>query len=238
MRMLFVYQDFAVPARDLLTRLSVEDVDLVIVRKGEVQPPPEILDRLRDDVRCAICQVHRKYKKNVGQFATIEYEAKHFRTEDVQLQAWLLPIPPDQNEILRPSLEFERVSAQCADLVIAPGALAHIDDLDTHRWHFVKKSAALLLKHAQGHDTGPMRNWLRRHGVDFAVNGQVSFTCNLPDGRRPRTEWHLKEGDRTSRTSAARIYFNSITHRDRHLVVVLYAGPHPRDGNHDVALEL
>jgi len=52
------------------------------------------------------------------------------------------------------------------------------------------------------------------------------------------TQWHLKAGDRTTRESAARIYFDVVKVASAHLVVILYAGPHPKDGTYSAVVHL
>lgn len=117
-------------------------------------------------------------------------------------------------------------------------ALKHADDLVEHRWEFAALGAELLARYALGESLGPLRNWKSAHGVDFATNGQVTYKYRGSSGSETcdgRTDWHLKEGDNTTRESAARIYFARVEFSSGTRVVVFYVGPHPKDGERAVS---
>ena len=238
MRFLFVYQDFAGPAQALIRRMGVSDVTLVIVRKWETAPNDaerELLDR-GDCAPAAICQVLRKYKRFVEPFVKVEYEAKKFRSDDQQLEAWLrneqaVAAP----EYRAPSIVFRAHAESCTKFKLADTALNRADELDPCRWPFANKAADLLLRYVVKGDTGPMREWKVMHGVDFAPNGQVRFECG-GSICVSWTEWHLTEGNRTTAERAARIYFHCSEANGDRTVVVFYVGPHPEDGQHKVHL--
>ena len=92
MRFLFVYQDVASQARELLSELTVKDVHVVVTRKGETGPNP--VDALLEQHRgseAAACQLDRKYRKNVSDLVTFSAEPKKFRVTDQVLREWLVP---------------------------------------------------------------------------------------------------------------------------------------------------
>jgi hypothetical protein len=240
MRFLFVYQDFAEAARRLLEQLAVDDVVLIIARKNEDAPTKEELAQLTANpaAAAAACQVNRKYVKSVAGLVTLAYQAKKFRADDQQLRGWLVPVAVVLVEPDAPSHAFLKVTGQAASsLVIVPDALEHADEIEKHRWGFATKSAGLLAKYAAGEIAGSLRNSKSDHGVEFAANGRVAFRYTVrlgSHGHSGRCEWHLKEGDNTTRESAARVYFDRIEIGGRILVVVFYVGPHPDDGEHRV----
>ncbi|HFE45625.1 MAG TPA: hypothetical protein ENJ18_09030 [Nannocystis exedens] len=51
------------------------------------------------------------------------------------------------------------------------------------------------------------------------------------------TDWHLKEGDKTTRESAARIYFERVEVAGEVKVLVFYLGPHPDDRKYSVCID-
>jgi len=97
-----------------------------------------------------------------------------------------------------------------------------------------------LARYADGEDLGPLRNWKDNYGVDFAPNGRVKHEYVITwrgHEREGTTEWHLKEGDKTERESAARIYFERVDFETEVKVVVFYVGPHPEDGTSSVYVD-
>lgn len=62
--------------------------------------------------------------------------------------------------------------------------------------------------HVRSRDTGAMREWNARHGVEFALNGKVKYKWPAPSSKQVASEWHLKEGDKTTAERAARVYFD------------------------------
>jgi hypothetical protein len=77
---------------------------------------------------------------------------------------------------------------------------------------------------------------------EFAANGQVKFQYSI-DGlgtiSNRACEWHLKDGDHTTRECAARVYFDRVELLSgRTLVIVFYCGPHPPEGTRRIAVKL
>jgi hypothetical protein len=126
-------------------------------------------------------------------------------------------------------------------LVVHPDALSTADLLAEHRWAFVAASLKLLARYSNGEALGPLRDWKGQHGVEFAPNGRVSYRYVVTLGaerRSARTEWHLKQGDNTTRDSAARIYFDRVDFSLGARVVLFHIGPHPADGEVSIHLDL
>ncbi len=235
MRFLFVYQDYSEPARKLLDELQVRDVTLIIARKNS-QGPTDDEVRLLEMHRgadAAACEINRKYRKSAAAYVSFCCEPKKFRFEDQQLREWLVPRDRVVVKYGKPSTAFRDAVQRVPALVLHPDALKFADDIAEHRWQFATLGANLLARYAAGEQLGALREWKPTHGVEFAANGRVVFrfkaTCagELCD---KRTEWHLKEGDNTTREGAARIYFDRVEFSSGARVVVLYVGPHPEDG--------
>ena len=242
MRFLVVYQDFSKPAQEVVDRLGVEDVTVLIVRKGERNASAEFLAELQahPNAPTAVCQVVRKFRRSIEALVDIQYKPKNFRPDDQQLANWLLPPDTVDESFLAPAEALTKAIQKAKHLVAADRALEHADELAQHRWKFANRSADLLARYADGEDLGPLRNWKESHGVDFAANGRVSYeyvVTSKGENAEGTTEWHLKEGDKTARESAGRIYFERVEVAGEVKVLVFYVGPHPDDGNYSVCID-
>lgn len=242
MRFLVIYQDFSKPAQELVDRLCIDDVQVLIVRRGEREPSAEFLKVLEQhpNAPTAVCQVVRSFKQSIEAALDIQYVTKKFRVDDQQLTNWLLPVDAEKDAIVAPSEALAAAVQRAEHLVVADGALDHADELAAHRWKFANLSASLLARYADGEDLGPLRNWRQAHGVDFAANGRVRYSYLISANGADvegSTEWHLKEGDNTTRESAARIYFERVEVGGRVKICIFYVGPHPSDGNYSVCID-
>jgi hypothetical protein len=244
MRFLVVYQNFSKPAQEVVDRLGVEDVTVLIVRKDEREACDEVVDELKahPNAPTALCHIHRKYKKSIASLVDIQCEikGKKFRPDDQVLMAWLRPPETVEESFDKPSTAMVAASASAEHLVIADGALEHADKVAQHRWRFASRSADILARYAGGESLGPLRNWKEQHGVEFATNGRVRYEYRvISKGKEVKgsTEWHLKEGDNTTRESAARIYFARVEVGGDEKVLVFYVGPHPSDGSYSVKID-
>lgn len=241
MRFLFVYQDYAVQARTLIDDLAVADVKLIIARKNANAPTPDEVKVLEAHKRAdaAACEINRKYRKSAAEFVTFCCEPKKFRFEDQQLREWLVPKDRVAVTYDKPSAAFRAAASRSPQLVLHPDALTSADELVEHRWKFATLGANLLARYASGEALGPLREWKANQGIDFASAGRVAYkyrvTCGT-DVRESRTEWHLKDGDNTTRESAARVYFQRVDFQSGARVVVFYVGPHPEDGERSISI--
>ncbi len=240
MRLLFVYQDHAEAARRLLEEMSVRDVKVVFARKNATSPTlDEIADFQRGSTTAAACGVVRKYLKAIPPNVNVVYVAKKFRFEDQQLREWLAPRDRVPGVILKPSDAFRVAERRSSRLILHPNALQHADEIDKIRWEFTTLAADLLARDAAGDaKIGSCREWNSRHGIDFAANGQITYVCTLDvhgDTCTLRTQWHLKAGDKTTASRAARVYFGHVDSEIYgRFTVVFYVGPHPRDGTYSL----
>jgi len=241
MRYLFVYQDVSQPARDLVERLGVEDVEIIIVRKGEREVSRDVRARLRatPGANAVICQVTRKYQRDAARLVNVDLIIGEFREGDRQLLDWLVPPATEAEKFSLPSESFLEAEGNSAHLVLARDALDSADSLAEHRHRFASKAANLLRRCANGEAVGPMRGWKESHGVDFAPVGKVSVAYSITcagETKTGKSQWHLKEGDNTSVESAARVYFDRIEFQGVSKIVVFLVGPHPDDGEYPVEI--
>ena len=220
---------------------NVQEVTLIVARKNASAPTADEVKVLEahKGADAAACEINRKYRKSVASLVTFCLEPKKFRFDDQPLREWL--VPKDRVPITygKPSAAFLAAARRSSLLVLHPDALMSADELVEHRWEFATLGANLLARYASGDSLGPLRDWKGDHGVDFAANGRVSYkyraTCGT-DVRDSRTGWHLKEGDNTTRESAARIYFARVDFNSGARVVVFYVGPHPDNGERAVSI--
>lgn len=243
MRFLFVYQDYKEQAQQLIDELGIRDVTLIVARKNANGPTADDLAllQLHRGAAAAACEINRKYRKSASLFVQFSYEPKKFRIGDQQLREWLAPKPLDSITIQRPSLAFRRVARDRPDMVLCPDALELADDVAEHRWAFVHHGACLLGQYAAGDILVPLRDWKARYGIDFAANSRVRFRYRIWSGDtcyQDKSEWHLKQGDKTTRESAARIYFARVELSSGPKVVIFYVGPHPPDGEYAIEISV
>lgn len=242
MRFLVVYQDFSQPAQKLVEQLCPNDVRILLVRKGEREASAGFLEEFKKYPKAptAVCQVVRTFRKSIEPLLDIQYTTNKFRPDDQQLKEWLRPNAIEKEAPLAPSKALKEAALTAKHLVFANDALNSADELADHRWKFINTSALLLARYANGENLGPLRNWKQTHGVDFAPNGQVRYIYSISmDGAKAEgcTEWHLKEGDNTTRESAARIYFARVDMSGSVRICVFYVGPHPEDGDHPIFID-
>jgi hypothetical protein len=232
MRFLFVYQDFAAGARQLIGELNVSDVRIIVVRKGQHSPNAEELALIRTnpEAPAAACGLDRKYRKAVSDLVTFNCEPKVFRLEDRQLRDWL--VPPHSLEIGPPPLPSESFleAARNPNLLLCKDALSRADELPSHRRKFAKAAAELLSRYANGELLGVPRDWKSQYGVASATGGRVMHRYEVTlNGaiHKGTSDHHLKEGDHTTSEAAARVYFHRFKVNDETRVIVFYVGPHP-----------
>jgi hypothetical protein len=244
MRFLFVYHTHARQAEQLLAELQVDDVRLIVATNASEQPTSEELVLLNQHkgASAAACEINRHYRKNVAPLVEFSLEPKKFRIADQQLRDWLVPRSRAAVTIPRPSEAFREAAAKAMRLILAPRALECADDLVEHRWRFAKLAADLLGDYANGEIPGALTSWKSSHGVAFAANGRVTYRYEVNFGSAERhkdsSSWHLKEGDNTTKESAARVYFAPIKCSQGRYVLVFYVGPHPDNGEYVTVIDL
>ena len=233
MRFLFVDHNHAGACQDLLAELDVVDVRVVKVKPREIAPGPDVVELLKQhpNAPAAACEVNRKYRKAASAHVQFSLEPKKFRPGDIPLRHWLRPPQTNTRANMPPRAAFLSVAASEPKCLLCLNALDEADQLLPLRWGFANRAAELLARHARGDNLGPMRDWKANHGLEFAANGPVVFKYRRPGAPVDTSvEWHLKEGDNTSREGAARVYFDTFVSEGAQQVVVFYVGPHPNPG--------
>ena len=244
MKYLVVYRDFAGEANELLRSLGAREAEVFSVGTQEVDLAPLERKLAGDaDAEVGVCRVRPSLVRRIKRLATLTFEARDWRRDDQALALWLVPPPQPEVDRRLPSQVFLDVAEQSGGLLLLhPTALSYADELTAVRHGFVQRAGSLLLRYFQGDQSlGPNREWLSRHRVEFAPNGQVIFTCEISRGRDRAvmtSQWHLKEGDNTDRANCARIYFIKFNEPWFSGGVLLYCGPHPQNGHYIRNLEL
>ncbi|KRG85320.1 hypothetical protein ABB34_08080 [Stenotrophomonas daejeonensis] len=132
-----------------------------------------------------------------------------------------------------PAERFRRSAEKLADYIIVGAALDRCDEVHTSRHPFLKRSAEMLDKFCRkkGRLGMTLEDYCRDKRIGVAHSGGISTCIRLMKGvkqlERFDSNLHLKEGDGTSETAAARIYFQHLDRNEQFRLFLLYAGPHP-----------
>ncbi|VVM68817.1 hypothetical protein PS631_01695 [Pseudomonas fluorescens] len=131
-----------------------------------------------------------------------------------------------------PSQSIEEAVQSARYLHVVGNGISQCDDIAPHRHWFVYESLEAfceLIK--QGGDVGNLDEFFRTRGLIHAKTGGIATKLEIyVNGVRVREETHnthLKNGDRTTREAAARIYYQVLQHMGIFHVFLMYVGPHP-----------
>lgn len=237
MRFLAVYKDYAEEARRLVKDLAVSDVRVVVLGNGRKVEDKGAVAQLSEQrgAPTATVSVNRKLQRSLeDDFGCIlQVNFQSIKGAGRGLVDWLVPVQvapavePFPEDALKAVSEIER------RVVIAHNALLYANDLPEHRYPFVRRASEALRELAQAGCSAPggLERFFVDRKVQFAVNGPVEVTAHVWRGgsevEKQTTEWHLKEGDATTRAAAARLYFCISRIDGTGRVLVLYCGPHP-----------
>jgi hypothetical protein len=122
-RFLFVYQDYGEQAERLVAELGVQDVRVIIARKGSVGPNAAEMALLRSNMGAdaAACELIRKYRREVSPYVQFTLEPKKFRIDDQVLREWLLPsVTAPVSFDPPPALRFKRLRTELRNLFCIP----------------------------------------------------------------------------------------------------------------------
>lgn len=143
---------------------------------------------------------------------------------------------PADDAGVSPREYFLSLAAANSRFIIAEGALDHCDAVAATRYEFLRQSADALLAFisaAMG-STGRIDAFLAERGLNHAQTGGITATVEVYlDGgliHERACNTHIKQGDKTMRIAAARLYYDLFVVGDSAHVVILYAGPHPDSG--------
>lgn len=143
----------------------------------------------------------------------------------------------------KPGAYLQELAASTHRLIIPPKAICSVDRVSTIRHQFIRDAGDALayLAQSRGHIGIPEEEYFACKGLLLAQSGgiaaSITITRNGTEVHKSTTHQHLKQGDKTTRWSAARIYFECVSVEEDYYVVILYAGPHPdRDVSHHVTI--
>lgn len=235
MRYLIVHTHELGAARTLIAAL--DPLDLTILSyAGSKRLDDETRAIFASDPNAEVCliRVRKKFRKSLVSIGvTVEIQGESVAAQEERIRAWLLPTVSEPVQApFHPSVAFMEAANSAERLVIANGALASADNLESLRHDFAANAATALADCAeQGHAAGGFQNFFSSRGLRFASSGSISVKVSVFRAgsllRSARTEWHLKQGDATTPQAAARIYFYADSAKDPPLIYVLYCGPHP-----------
>lgn len=135
---------------------------------------------------------------------------------------------------LLPSDYFRSMAERNQNLIIAKDALDTCDQVAEHRHDFLRKAAdAFFGLVDKNGNVGQRDAFFQSFGLEHAQTGGISTTLTISrDGKtihHKTANTHLKQGDKTTRQAAARIYYHEFLVDKQYYVAILYAGPHPDD---------
>lgn len=156
-----------------------------------------------------------------------------------RLQQHLSSLVPAQSEA--PSDFIRQLARESGVLLIADGALDSCDMAAPHRHDFIRKAVTAMTDAVLNGLHGRFDAHCSDRGLQHAQSGGSIFSVSILDCDATVNEYvsqtHLKQGDKTTREAAARVYYTFVDHKDERYVALLYAGPHP-DGNHTCRVRL
>lgn len=142
-----------------------------------------------------------------------------------------LPGEPLQPKL--PSECFDDLAQANPRFLVTEGSLQYADHVAKHRYEFLRRAANALDLYSRDGSSGRIDAFFAHHGLDHAQTGGITTTLKLHRGGvcvlTQSSNTHLKQGDKTSRYSAARVYYQAFTIDGEWYAAVLYAGPHPED---------
>lgn len=147
---------------------------------------------------------------------------------------------PTQTETL--SSFIRQHAVDCGVLLIADAALDSCDTTALHRHDFIRNAVTATTDAAINGLQTRFDQYCSGRGLLHAQNGRTTFVMSIYDGttmiREVDCQTHLKQGDRTSKEAAARVYYSFIDIKGVRYVALLHAGPHPEDGRYASRVQL
>lgn len=150
-----------------------------------------------------------------------------------QLFAAMMGLFPGQAAVdLPPSEYFRRIAEQNPRLIIPEGALDVCDEVAKHRYKFMRRAADAFDAFLRDGAGGRIDAHFTKFGLGHAQSGGINATFRLiaatgEELHAATSNTHLKQGDKTTKAAAARIYYQAVEVKRVSYVAVLYAGPHP-----------
>ena len=152
---------------------------------------------------------------------------------DTLYTAIVAALPGDALQRQPPSAYFQSLAADNPRMLITPKSIECADDVAKHRYEFLRCVANALDLYARAGSSGSIDTFFAQHGLDHAKTGGITAKLTLHKGGKVVLRYagntHLKQGDKTTRISAARVYYHTFTDDKQPYAALLYAGPHPND---------
>lgn len=146
-----------------------------------------------------------------------------------RIQVHFAPLVQEQNKF--PSEFIKQLSQDCPQLLIADNALNECDNVALHRYEFICKAVTALTNAVTTGLTSRFDEYCANQGLLHAQTGGSTFTLRIhgSTAKQPDivSKTHLKQGDKTTKEAAARVYYTFFVANDVRYVALLYAGPHP-----------
>lgn len=136
----------------------------------------------------------------------------------------------DEEELL--SDYVRRIVERNKNIILIEGALDTCDQVARHRHAFIKDSIDAFAQFIERKGkVGRIDAFFRERGLDHAQTGGIATTLTVEKAGRQIhsnvSHTHLKDGDKTLKVAAARVYYQDFVVEDECYVAVLYAGIHP-----------
>jgi len=227
-RVLIVHTSRLQEVRDLLADVPANDAPPLYSHDGkDIQ---KLTDEDAEVLKvCELVYVGVRGKTGRAWKERYGFEGAH-RIDEIEDLAALLNLPiPHSGPV--PSEAFTAIAN--TNVVLAEDALSQADRITVRRYDFAIRAASALAEYATKKEAPEgLSKFFKERELDFAVNGATVATYDVMRkgvavASNLSTEWHLKEGDKTSQEDAARIYFHSTTIDGTWYLFVLWCGPHP-----------
>jgi hypothetical protein len=127
---------------------------------------------------------------------------------------------------------FKNIAERNKNILIIKDALETCDQVAAHRHKFMKASIDAFVEFiSQKGKVGRIDAFFRSLGLEHAQSGGIKTTLTVTQAGKQvhqRTcQTHLKDGDNTLRSAAARVYYQEFFVKEECYVAILYAGIHP-----------
>jgi hypothetical protein len=156
-----------------------------------------------------------------------------------RIQEHFAPLVQEQHKF--PSEFIKELSQVSPQLLIADNALKECDNVALHRYDFICKAVTALTSAVTAGLTSRFAEYCASQGLHHAQSGGSKFTLRIHGSAVKQadivSQTHLKQGDKTTKEAAARVYYTFLVVTDVRYVALLYAGPHP-DGDQSCKIQI
>lgn len=148
---------------------------------------------------------------------------------------------PGENAQELPSAYFALACGRSPNLLLASTILRRCDAVSEDRYKFMRDAVDAFEFLLSGDPGMSLEEFFKTRDLIHAQSGGITAKVTVKIGERnaysASTQTHLKQGDATTRASAARIYYHRFVIDGAPFIAVLHAGPHP-DRDVDVVITI